>query len=313
VVLQFSSENIPVAVRRDVVEAAFGAHVQGKVDFACDVPVRVDIGLRPLGSVHLARIEATPLNFVTPANDDGLLYLSFTYAGGGVIDARGDPHRVRSGDFNVMRRNRRCTTVVDEVSTILSLALPLMLVEPRLASLDCLHGGRLACPSTARLLGDYAAALVAHADLDAATQETTAGHLIDLIVLALGATRDDAHAAGIGGVRAARLRAVKADVVAHSSEPSLDVGWIARRHGVSPATIRALFYQDGTSFTDYLRAARLEHVRTLLLSPFMGRETVANIALMAGFNDIAWFNQAFRRRFGMTPSEMRAAGHAKFE
>lgn len=304
---------MPLAARREVVEATFGAHVQGQVEFANDVPVRVDIGLRPLASVHLAKIETSPLNFVTPVDDDGLLYLSFTFAGGGVIDARGDPQRVRPGDFNVMRRNRRCTTVVDEVSTILSLAMLLMLVEPRLASLDCLVGRDPACSSTARLLADYAAALVTHADLDAAAQATTAGHLIDLIVLTLGATRDDAQMARAGGVRAARRRAVKADIVAHSSEPRLDVDWIARRHGVSAATIRALFYEDGTSFSDYVRAARLDHVRTLLLSPFMVRETVASIALMAGFNDIAWFNQAFRRRFGMTPSEMRADGHAKLK
>lgn len=277
------------------------------------MPVRVNIGLRPLASVHLARIETTPLDFVTPAHDDGLLYLSFTHTGGGVVDARGNPQRVRPGDFNVMLRNRPCTTVVDEASTILSLAMPRLLVEPRLANSDCLRDGRLACTATARLLGDYAAAIVANADLDTAAQATAAGHLIDLVVLALGATPDDAYVARAGGVRAARRRAVKADVVAHSSEPHLNVDWIARRHGVSSATIRGLFYDDGTSFSDYLRAVRLDHVRTKLRAPFMAHDTIASIALSAGFNDLAWFNQAFRRRFGMTPSEMRAEACANID
>ena len=301
---------MPAAVRREVVEATFGTHVQGQIEFPSDAPVRVDIGLCPLASIHLAKIETSPLNFVTPADEDGLLYLSFTFAGGGVIDARGDPLLVRAGDFHVMRRNRRCTTVVSEASTILSLALPLMLVEPRLASLDCLGDRRPASPGVARLLGDYAAALVAQSDLDATARATAAGHLIDLIVLSLGATSNDAEMARTGGVRAARRRAVKADIVANSSDPRLSVDWIARRHGVGDATIRALFYEDGTSYSDYVRAVRLDHVRTLLLSPFVVRETVASIALMAGFNDIAWFNQAFRRRFAMTPSDMRAKGRA---
>lgn len=309
--LRFSSESVPAEVRREAVEAAFGTHVQGSIDFARDVPVRVDIGLRPLASVHIASIKTTPLTFFTPPHDDDLLYLSFTYAGGGVVDARGDPHRVRPGDFNVMLRNRYCTTVVDETSTMISLAMPRMLVEPRLAGSSGLHDFRLACPGTGRLLGDYAAAIVANADLDDAAQATTAGHLVDLVVLALGATRDDEYAARAGGVRAARRRAVKADIVAHSSEPRLTIDWMAQRHGVSAASIRGLFYDEGTSFSDYVRTVRLDHVRAQLRSPFMGHDTVASIALSAGFNDLAWFNQAFRRRFGMTPSEMRAEGRAK--
>jgi AraC-like DNA-binding protein len=155
------------------------------------------------------------------------------------------------------------------------------------------------------LLGDYAAALAANTDLDPSSHATVAGHLVDLIVLAIGARPDDAHAAREGGVRAARRRAVKADIIAHMTDPHVDVDWVARRHGVSPATIRALFYDEGTSFSDFLRGARLDHVRTLLRSPFLARETIASLALMAGFNDIAWFNRAFRRRFGMRPSEVR--------
>ena len=309
----FSTESVPVEARREAVEAVFDAHVQGQVDFPPDVPVRVDIGLRLLASVHLARIETTPLTFVTPAHDDELLYLSFTYAGGGVVDARGDPQRVRPGDFNVMLRNRLCTTVVDEASTMISLAMPRMLVEPRLASPDGLRDSRLVCRNTGRLLGDYAAAILANADLGATVQATVAGHLVDLVVLALGATRDDEYAAQCGGVRAARRRAVKADMAAYASELYLDVDWMARRHGVSSATIRGLFYDDGTSFSDYLRAVRLDHVRTQLRAPFMAHDTIASIALSAGFNDLAWFNQAFRRRFGMTPSEMRAEARANID
>lgn len=302
--MRFSTDDIPAEQRREAVEAAFAAHVRGQVDFARETPLRVALNLKPLASVHLAQIEASPLTLATPADDDGLLYVSFTRAGGGVIDARGDPRRVRAGEFNIMLRNRHCTTVVDETSMILSLALPRAMIEPRLTGTDRLRGS-LATPGSARLLGDYAAALAANNDLDERAHAVVAGHLADLVILALGARPDDAQAAREGGVRAARRRAVKADIVAHMTDPRVDVSWAARRHGVSPATIRALFYDEGTSFSDFLRAARLDHVRTLLRSPYRARETIASLALMAGFNDIAWFNQAFRRRFGMTPSEMR--------
>lgn len=302
--MRFSSENVLAEMRREAVEAAFGAHVRGEIDFAEDTPLQVALSLKPLASIHLAQIESSPLSLVTPADDDGLLYVSFTRAGSGVIDARGEARRVRAGEFHVMLRNRRCMTVVDEASSILSLAVPRAMVEPRLTGSDRLRGP-LATPGSARLLGDYATALAANTDLDPAAHAIVAGHLVDLIVLALGARPDDAHAAREGGVRAARRRAVKADIVAHMTDPRVDVDWAARRHGVSPATIRALFYDEGTSFSEFLRNARLDHVRSLLRSPYLARETIASLALMAGFNDIAWFNQTFRKRFGMTPSEMR--------
>lgn len=270
-----------------------------------DAPVRVDISLRPLAGIQLARIDASPLHLATPADEDDLLYLSVARAGSGVIDALGNARAVKPGDFNVMLRDRHCVTVVDEASTILSLALPRALVEQRLSSVDRLRGPFPVNAGAARLLGDYAAAIVASGELDAAAQTAAAGHIVDLVVLALGATRDDEHAARGGGVRAARRRAVKADISANLGDPRLTVDWIARRHGVNSTTIRALFYDEGTSFSDFLRSARLDRVRTLLQSPFMAAETVASLALMSGFNDIAWFNQAFKRRFGMTPSEMR--------
>lgn len=302
--MRFSSDDVLTEMRREAVEAAFGAHVHGQIDFTQDAPLHVALSLKPLASVHLAQIESSPLSLVTPAGDDGLLYVSFTRAGGGVIDAHGQARRVRAGEFNIMLRNRRCMTVVDETSSILSLAVPRAMVEPRLSGIDRLRAP-LATPGCARLLGDYAAALAARTDLDPSAHATVAAHLVDLVVLALGAKPDDAHAAREGGVRTARRRAVKADIVTHMTDPHLDVDWAARRHGVSPATIRALFYDEGTSFSDFLRGARLDHVRTLLRSPYLAGETIASLALMAGFNDIAWFNQAFRRRFGMTPSEMR--------
>jgi AraC-like DNA-binding protein len=32
---------------------------------------------------------------------------------------------------------------------------------------------------------------------------------------------------------------------------------------------------------------------------------VSDIAYLAGFNDVSYFHRAFRRRFAMTPSDMR--------
>jgi AraC-like DNA-binding protein len=46
----------------------------------------------------------------------------------------------------------------------------------------------------------------------------------------------------------------------------------------------------------------------LLRDPRLRHRKVADIAAEAGFNDLSYFNRAFRRHFGATPSDIRA-GH----
>jgi AraC-like DNA-binding protein len=306
--LQFSSDGVPPDLRKDAIDAAFGIHVQGMVDFPDEAPPRVALELQTIAGVHLARIDSSPIRLVTPSADDGVVYLSITAAGGGQIDASGTGRTVRAGDFNVMQRNRRCITVVAERSDILSIAIPRTQIVPRLASEDNLRTPAPRSRPAARLLQCYAATLVADgAELSADEEAVLAGHIADLAVMVLGAKGDDAELAGKRGVRAARRRAIKADIAANLGMPELALDWIARRHGVSGAYVRALFSDEGTSFTDYVLAERLNHVHALLASPYLLHHNIASLALMAGFGDISWFNQAFRRRFGTTPSDVRQA------
>lgn len=306
--LQFSSDGVPPDFRKDAIDAAFGVHVQGTVDFPGETPPRVALELQTLGGVHLARIDSSPIRLVTPSADDGVVYLSITAAGGGQIDASGHSRTVRAGDFNVMQRNRRCTTVVAERSDILSIAIPRAQLVPRLASEDNLRTPALRSRPAARLLQYYAATLIEDGgEISGEDEAVFAGHIADLAVMVLGGRADDAGLAGKGGVRAARRQAIKADIAANLGMPELALEWIARRHGVSGAYVRALFSDEGTSFTDYVLAERLNHVHALLASPYLSHHNIAGLALMAGFGDISWFNQAFRRRFGLTPSDVRHA------
>jgi AraC-like DNA-binding protein len=41
--------------------------------------------------------------------------------------------------------------------------------------------------------------------------------------------------------------------------------------------------------------------------PLSAGRSITAVAFEAGFNDLSYFNRTFRRRFGLTPSEARAA------
>lgn len=133
-----------------------------------------------------------------------------------------------------------------------------------------------------------------------------ASHVQDLALMALGATREAAEIAAGRGVRAARLRAVKADVELHLTAPDLTAESIAMRHGISPRYLRSLFEREGTSFGDFVATRRLALAHRMLSDPRNTASSIASVAMSTGFGDLSWFNARFRRVYGMTPKEVRA-------
>jgi AraC-like DNA-binding protein len=128
-------------------------------------------------------------------------------------------------------------------------------------------------------------------------------HVYDLVALALGATRDGAAIAEARGIRAARLKAVKDDLAAN---PGLRLAALAARQRVTPRCVQLLFEEAGTTFTAYARQERLTLAHRMLGDPRFASWTISAIAYQAGFGDLSHFNHIFRRRYGATPSEVRA-------
>ncbi len=78
---------------------------------------------------------------------------------------------------------------------------------------------------------------------------------------------------------------------------------VAAQVRLSPCHFCAVFKrQTGLTFTAYRNRLRLERAADLLRDP--GRR-VTDVAFEAGFDSIPYFNRAFRRRFGCSPTEYR--------
>jgi len=127
----------------------------------------------------------------------------------------------------------------------------------------------------------------------------------ELVALALGATRDARDVAGPRGVRAARLAAIKQDILANISDSRLSVTAVANRQGFTPRYIHMLFEGEGVSFTEFVIDLRLSRAHRLLIDPRFLHQSISAIALRVGFGDLSYFNRTFRRRFGVTPSDVR--------
>ena len=159
-----------------------------------------------------------------------------------------------------------------------------------------------------RLLKSYVGVL--EEDLGLATPELchlVVSHVYDLAAVALGASGDVARVAESHGVRAARLRAIKTDVLQALGDHDLTVTTIAARHRVTPRYVQILFESEGTTFSRFLLLQRLAVAHRTLCDPRFAARAVSAIAFEAGFGDLSHFNRDFRRRDGGSPSDVRAA------
>jgi len=158
-----------------------------------------------------------------------------------------------------------------------------------------------------RLLRNYAeAGWDAQAEAAPDLQQRFVTHLYDLMAMMVGATRDAEAAAQDRGLRAAQLHAVKQDIRGALARPDLSVAALAQRHRCTPRSIQRMFEADGTTFTDYVLAQRLARAYRVLADPRGGTAKISAIALDCGFADVSYFNRVFRRRYGASPSDVRA-------
>lgn len=90
----------------------------------------------------------------------------------------------------------------------------------------------------------------------------------------------------------------------HKGE-ELSLKGVAASAGASVFHFCKVFHQStGLKFTDYVARSRVEDARTRLLNPKL---RISEVAYDAGFQSLTQFNRTFKRVFGQSPSDFRAA------
>jgi AraC-like DNA-binding protein len=188
------------------------------------------------------------------------------------------------------------------------LVLPCSPMAPLVVSLD--EGAMRLIPRDTEALSLLRAYLqLIRAGLPVSTPELghlVATHVHDLVALVLGARRDGASLAKRRGLRAARLQAVKADILDHLESEDATVEAVAARQKVTPRYIQMLFEGEGRTFSQFVLDERLARAHRMLTDRRCAGRTIGSVAYAAGFGDLSYFNRTFRRRFGATPSDVRA-------
>jgi AraC-like DNA-binding protein len=158
-----------------------------------------------------------------------------------------------------------------------------------------------------RLLRGYLDLLADEPEMAGADlQHLLAWQVCELVALAVGATSDAAEIAGGHSLQIARLHAIKRAIEHNLMQGDVCLQALARRHGVSPRYIRKLLASEGTTLSQFVLGQRLKLAHRMLDDARFAHCTIGALAFDVGFSDLSSFNHAFRRLYGMTPSEVRA-------
>jgi AraC-like DNA-binding protein len=310
-ILEFSTEGIPAHDRIAFWREHYG-HVMLRVDIEPAPGRTFEASNRCLSLPGLQIMEASssPVTvsrggrYLSDGNDD--VVLAINRSGSVVISSEGREHSLAEGEAIVLSGGEPSSFHRTSFGRSFTLRVPRAMFEETVVSVDdalmrpipCGHG-------VLKLMESYSSWLLNAGAIDRQVLNLSVRHIQDLLALTIGPKADFADTARTRGLHAARLKLAKAFIVSHSHRRDLTVASVAAGLNLTPRYVQRLFEAEGTTFTDFLTGLRLSRAHRLLSAPLASPAAISTIAYDVGFGDLSHFNRRFRRRYGMTPREVR--------
>lgn len=274
--------------------------------------LQFDAQLRSLPDFTMASGSRSPMRTRrAPEHIDHDDFFLVVFASGAAeLNERGRVAAIGEGEAVLSSNGSPASFVIPTPSRTISYRFSRTLLRPHVRNLDDLVARPFARDDQMlRLLVGYSNVLNDQDALaTAGLRRAVSAHMHDLAALLLGGKAEPPLS---DGLQAARLKAIKDEVLRRLTRGDLSVDEIAGSQQISERYLRKLFASSGTTFTDFVREARLDRAHRVLTDPAQMQRPIRAIAYESGFGDLSYFNRVFRRRYGMTPSEAREAARAR--
>ncbi|WP_127792822.1 helix-turn-helix domain-containing protein [Agromyces sp. LHK192] len=227
-------------------------------------------------------------------------------AGTGLLIQDGREAVLRPGDLTIYDTDSPYSLVFEEGFSTLVLMVPHRALElpteaVRGMAAVTLGGEDGLGGAVSHFLGDLAADLD---QLDGPIGGRLARNAVDLVSTLYARELDVSRDAG--NPHRAMLRRVQAYLEEHLGDADLSPGAVAAANFVSTRHLHALFHEEGTTVSTWIRSRRLDRCRRDLADPLGAHRPVGLVAARWGFADAAHFSRTFRAEFGESPTAFRA-------
>lgn len=311
--LRWSTEMLPERARFSTFREEFARQnlALDVIDHSGGRP-RIDVTYLPLGAVGVCSLVATPAEFIRHQhhlkNSRDHFGLNIVQTGPVQFENAGQEHIYDAGSACLIDRGRPLRVFGPRGGSVRFVTVQAAALRSLVEHPEDLSGRPVRLGPALRLLDGYLRTLASLGEPRSPELASTIGvHLLDLVAATLGPTAEAANIVTERGVKAARLQAILAEVARRFSDPNFDVDYVAGALGMSRRYVQKLLEGTGKSFTEHLAGRRLERAFAMLTDPHHMHLAIIDIAFAVGFGDVSHFNRMFRRRFGETPSGVRAA------
>ena len=310
---RISTDAFPEAKRLQMWREVYGRGIATvDIEPIGDAPFHADVTFNQLPGVSIAAGSRSPAHYRAPKELAGrgkdFMVISVLRTGRASATQFGKELISGVGSASVIAPHDPSTSTMLTKGSFVTLLLPLTAIARRAPHYTQAFGRPIPSSNAAlHLLNRYIDVVTDSAVTDPTVAHSVSEHMLDLAALALGAHGDDAEIARMRGGTAARLTAIKSDILRALGDSELSTEAIAIRHGISPRYVRKLFEQDGSSFSTFVLVERLAKAHRMLVDQHFGHLSIGQIAHESGFSDVSYFNRSFRRQFGGRPSDFREA------
>ena len=305
---RMSSDDVPDGRRLTLARETY-AHAISAIDLAphADSPFGWRAAARKLPRLGITTLQCSAVRMSRQAGEGDDLILHVVIEGRLTVRVHDREIVARAGEAVATQIRDAATADCEAGSRLLDLRVPLDALPSARRGLDAVFATAIVAAEPLAMLLKYADGLLASQGLEQPESlKLAVAHVhevVDLILARAGGARVERTR----GPAAARLQAIKADIIERASSRELSIGAVAERHRVTARYVRKLFESESTTFTEFVLDQRLGRAGRMLTDPRHGHETISSIAFTCGFGDLSYFNRVFRRRHGATPSAVREA------
>ncbi len=268
---------------------------------------------RRIGDIVVSDVRGAPLMLRERAEPAGPLTLLQAVVEGHPVfrGGEGDGVTLKPGQLIIRRGLPGAVLSADKPCRVVTAFVAQHLLAPRFATASALNGYTLLVGNALppRLLYSFVVGLADTEPSLAGAREAALDALGGLLSMVLAQLPQPPEP--FSELAARRAADILTYLRRNFANPALTPAMMAEALGISTRYAHKLMATGGRSFRRELIALRLDAARAAFAANLKPRQTIADIAISVGFNDLSQFNRHFRAAFGMTPRAARKLDEAQ--